>query len=145
MILLTALDAEADMVAGLRLGADDYIAKPFSMRNVLARIEAVLRRSSPTPAEPEPAGVACDRATLTVRVDGREVRMPRKEFEILALLLDHPGRIFSREELMARIWPENVVVVERSVDVHIARIRAKIAPYGKHIISRSGYGYGWQD
>ncbi len=145
VILLTALDAEADMVAGLRLGADDYIAKPFSMRNVLARIEAVLRRSSPTPAEPEPAGVACDRATLTVRVDGREVRMPRKEFEILALLLDHPGRIFSREELMARIWPENVVVVERSVDVHIARIRAKIAPYGKHIISRSGYGYGWQD
>lgn len=145
VILLTALDAEADMVAGLRLGADDYIAKPFSMRNVLARIEAVLRRSSPTPAEPEPVGVACDRATLTVRVDGREVRMPRKEFEILALLLDHPGRIFSREELMARIWPENVVVVERSVDVHIARIRAKIAPYGKHIISRSGYGYGWQD
>lgn len=145
VILLTALDAEADMVAGLRLGADDYIAKPFSMRNVLARIEAVLRRSSPTPAEPEPAGVACDRATLTVRVDGREVRMPRKEFEILALLLDYPGRIFSREELMARIWPENVVVVERSVDVHIARIRAKIAPYGKHIISRSGYGYGWQD
>lgn len=145
VILLTALDAEADMVAGLRLGADDYIAKPFSMRNVLARIEAVLRRSSPAPAKPEPAGVACDRATLTVRVDGREVRMPRKEFEILALLLDHPGRIFSREELMARIWPENVVVVERSVDVHIARIRAKIAPYGKHIISRSGYGYGWQD
>ena len=145
VILLTALDAEADMVAGLRLGADDYIAKPFSMRNVLARIEAVLRRSSPTPAKPEPAGVACDRATLTVRVDGREVRMPRKEFEILALLLDHPGRIFSREELMARIWPENVVVVEGSVDVHIARIRAKIAPYGKHIISRSGYGYGWQD
>lgn len=145
VILLTALDAEADMVAGLRLGADDYIAKPFSMRNVLARIEAVLRRSSPPPAKPEPAGVACDRATLTVRVDGREVRMPRKEFEILALLLDHPGRIFSREELMARIWPENVVVVERSVDVHIARIRAKIAPYGKHIISRSGYGYGWQD
>lgn len=145
VILLTALDAEADMVAGLRLGADDYIAKPFSMRNVLARIEAVLRRSSPTPAEPKPAGVACDRATLAVRVDDREVRMPRKEFEILALLLDHPGRIFSREELMARIWPENVVVVERSVDVHIARIRAKIAPYGKHIISRSGYGYGWQD
>lgn len=145
VILLTALDAEADMVAGLRLGADDYIAKPFSMRNVLARIEAVLRRSSPAPAKPEPTGVACDRATLTVRVDGREVRMPRKEFEILALLLDHPGRIFSREELMARIWPENVVVVERSVDVHIARIRAKIAPYGKHIISRSGYGYGWQD
>lgn len=144
VILLTARDAEADMVDGLRLGADDYISKPFSMKNVLARIEAVLRRSSPTRPAPKAGGIVCDRATLACRVDGREIRMPRKEFEILALLLDHPGRIFSRDELMARIWPENVVVVERSVDVHIARIRSKIAPYGKHIVSRSGYGYGWQ-
>ena len=145
IIMLTAKGETFDKVLGLELGADDYVVKPFDTKEIVARIKAVLRRSSPTPAKPEPAGVACDRATLTVRVDGREVRMPRKEFEILALLLDHPGRIFSREELMARIWPENVVVVERSVDVHIARIRAKIAPYGKHIISRSGYGYGWQD
>ena len=73
------------------------------------------------------------------------MKLPRKEFEILAILLDNPGRIFSREELMQRVWPDNVVVVDRTVDVHVARIRSKIAPYGKNLISRSGYGYGWQD
>ena len=131
------------MVAGLRLGADDYIPKPFSMKNVIARIEAVMRRVRPESAVSR--GVECDRVTLSCRVDGNEVRLPRKEFEILATLLDNPGRIFTREELMRRIWPENVVVVDRSVDVHITRIRSKIAPYGKCIVSRSGYGYGWQD
>lgn len=144
IIFLTARDTEDDMVGGLRLGADDYISKPFAMRNVVARVEAVLRRTSPeAPSVVRP--VVCDRDTMLCRVDGREVRMPRKEFEILAFLLENPGRIFTREELMRRIWPENVIVVDRSVDVHITRVRAKIAPYGKNIVSRSGYGYGWQD
>ena len=143
IIFLTAKDTDDDMVAGLRLGADDYIPKPFSMKNVIARIEAVMRRVRPESAVSR--GVECDRVTLSCRVDGNEVRLPRKEFEILATLLDNPGRIFTREELMRRIWPENVVVVGRSVDVHITRIRSKIAPYGKCIVSRSGYGYGWQD
>lgn len=143
IIFLTAKDTDDDMVSGLRLGADDYIAKPFSMKNVIARIEAVMRRVRPD-ARRE-SGVVCDRRTLTCLVDGNTVKLPRKEFEILSLLLDNPGRIFTREELMKRIWPENVVVVDRSVDVHITRIRSKIAPYGKHIVSRSGYGYGWQE
>ena len=143
IIFLTAKDTDDDMVAGLRLGADDYIPKPFSMKNVIDRIEAVMRRVRPESAVSR--GVECDRVTLSCRVDGNEVRLPRKEFEILATLLDNPGRIFTREELMRRIWPENVVVVDRSVDVHITRIRSKIAPYGKCIVSRSGYGYGWQD
>ena len=143
IIFLTAKDTDDDMVAGLRLGADDYIPKPFSMKNVIARIEAVMRRVRPESAVSR--GVECDRVTLSCRVDGNEVRLPRKEFEILATLLDNPGRIFTREELMRRIWPENVVGVDRSVDVHITRIRSKIAPYGKCIVSRSGYGYGWQD
>lgn len=143
IIFLTAKDTDDDMVAGLRLGADDYIPKPFSMKNVIARIEAVMRRVRPESAVSR--GVECDRVTLSCRVDGNEVRLPRKEFEILATLLDNPGRIFTREELMRRIWPENVVVVDRSVDVHITRIRSKISPYGKCIVSRSGYGYGWQD
>ena len=143
IIFLTAKDTDDDMVAGLRLGADDYIPKPFSMKNVIARIEAVMRRVRPESAVSR--GVECDRVTLSCRVDGNEVRLPRKEFEILATLLDNPGRIFTREELMGRVWPENVVVVDRSVDVHITRIRSKIAPYGKCIVSRSGYGYGWQD
>lgn len=143
IIFLTAKDTDEDMVAGLRLGADDYIAKPFSMKNVMARIEAVMRRVHPQGAKDK--GVSCDRASLRCKVDGKDVKLPRKEFEILALLLDNPGRIFTREELMQHVWPENVVVLERSVDVHINRIRNKIAPYGRNIVSRSGYGYGWQD
>lgn len=144
IIFVTAKDTDDDMVAGLRLGADDYVAKPFSMKNVIARIEAVMRRIKPQqPADAK--GVVCDRSALTCRVDGREVKLPRKEFEILALLLDNRGRIFTREELMKQIWPDNVVVVDRSVDVHVTRIRSKIAPYGKNLVSRSGYGYGWQD
>lgn len=150
IIFLTARDNVDDMVSGLRLGADDYIAKPFAMKNVIARIEAVMRRvhgqGAAAPADAAPAAsVVCDRLSLTCRVDGNSVRLPRKEFEILATLLENPGRIFSREELMRRIWPENVVVVDRSVDVHITRIRGKIAPYGKHLVSRSGYGYGWEN
>lgn len=144
VIFLTARDSDDDMVAGLRLGADDYIAKPFSLRNVLARVEAVLRRCGLSPAAGR-AGVMADRSSLRCLVDGAEVRLPRKEFEILALLLENPGRVFSREELLRRIWPEKVVVVDRSVDVHITRLRGRIAPYGKNIITRSGYGYGWQD
>ena len=73
------------------------------------------------------------------------IKLPRKEFEILALLLEHPGRVFSREELLSRIWPERVVITDRSVDVHVTRLRSKIVPYDKHIFTRSGYGYGWQD
>ena len=142
VIFLTAKDSVEDMVKGLDLGADDYIQKPFSVKNVIARIEAVLRR---TQKENTHKGVACNRTTLTCEVDGIPVKMPRKEFEILALLLENPGRVFTRDELLHAIWPENVVVVDRSVDVHITRIRTKISPYGKNIISRSGYGYGWQN
>ena len=145
IIFLTAKDSDDDMVDGLRLGADDYIPKPYSIRNVLARVEAVLRRGKWTASRMTPPGVVCDRASLTCLVDGRPVRLPRKEFEILSLLLDNPGRVFSREELLARVWPENVVVIDRSVDVHVTRLRSKIAPYGKHIVTRSGYGYGWQE
>ena len=142
IIFLTAKDSDEDMVAGLNLGADDYIRKPFSVKNVIARIEAVLRRSG---RREKTDGVVCNRMTLTCEVEGRPVKLPRKEFEILSLLLENPGRIFTREELLHHIWPENVVVVDRSVDVHITRIRNKIAPFGKNIVSRSGYGYGWQD
>lgn len=148
VIFLTAKDSDDDMVAGLHLGADDYISKPFSVRNVIARIEAVMRRVSPQPLKPQgdiSGGVRCDRPSLSCTVDGHELKLPRKEFEILALLLENPGRIFSREELMSRIWPGGVVVTDRTVDVHITRIRSKIAPYGRNIVSRSGYGYGWHE
>ena len=142
IIFLTAKDRDDDMVAGLQLGADDYIVKPFSIKNVIARIEAVLRRTS---AKKKQGGIVCDRQMLVCTIDGNIVKLPRKEFEILALFLEHPGRIFTREEVMHRVWPDDVVVFDRTVDVHITKLRNKIAPYGKHIISRSGYGYGWQN
>lgn len=141
IIFLTALQDEEDMVAGLNLGADDYIVKPYSVRNVLARVEAVLRRTKPRKRE----NVECDRDTLICTVDGASLKLPRKEFEILALLLENPGRIFTREELMRRIWPEGIVVTDRSVDVHVTRIRSKLGNYGSCLVSRSGYGYGWRN
>lgn len=142
IIFLTAKDHDDDMVKGLRLGADDYIVKPFAIKNVLARIEAVLRRCK---TERKACGVVCDRRALMCNVDGQAIRLPRKEFEILALFLESPGKIFTREELIQKVWPKNVIVADRSIDVHITKIRNKISPYGKNIISRSGYGYGWQD
>jgi len=141
IIFLTAKDSDDDMVSGLNLGADDYICKPYSIKNVMARIAAVLRRSKPRPV----VGVACNRDTLVCTVDDNQIRLPRKEFELLALFLENKGRIFTREELLHRIWPDSTVIADRSIDVHIARLRGKIAPYGKNIVNRSGYGYGWQD
>lgn len=151
IIFCTARDDVEDMVAGLNLGADDYITKPYSLRNVLARIKAVLRRTtgdSTTTSHAshilECCGLRVDTDSKQCTVDGKDVAMPRKEFEILATLMTDPGHIFSREELLAKVWPEQVVVVDRVVDVHITRLRAKIAPYGKHIITRAGYGYGFK-
>lgn len=141
IIFLTAKDSDDDMVSGLNLGADDYISKPYSIKNVLARIAAVLRRTAPRKFQ----GINCDRATLVCTVDGKQIKLPKKEFELLALFLENPGRIFSREELLDRIWPQQSVIIDRSIDVHITRLRGKIAPYGKNIVNRSGYGYGWQD
>lgn len=143
IIFLTARDSDDDMVAGLRLGADDYIAKPYSVRNVLARIESVLRRVRPRSGVSH--GVVVDRRALSVTIDSQPLKLPRKEFEILALLVENPGRVFSREELIRHVWPDKIVITDRSIDVHITRIRGKIAPYGKNIITRSGYGYGWQN
>ncbi len=139
IIFLTAKDADDDVVRGLELGADDYISKPFSMKVLIARITTVLRRFNKS------RGVVCDRNTLICRVDDNVVKLPRKEFELLAFMLENKGRIFKREELLKQVWPENVVVVDRSVDVHITRIRSKLGKYARNIVSRSGYGYGWQD
>lgn len=141
IIFLTAKDSVDDMVGGLNIGADDYITKPYSIRNLLARIEAVLRRKKPA----SPSGISCDRGSMTCNIDGRRVTLPRKEFELLALFTENPGRIFSREELLSRIWPDQSVATDRSIDVHVTRIRGKIAPYSKHIVTRSGYGYGWEN
>lgn len=148
IIFCTAKDSEEDMIHGLDLGADDYIMKPYSLQALLARVRSVLRRSSRQAEELHNdivsyMGLSLSRLTHICTVDGREVKMPRKEFEILLKLLSNPGQVFSRSQLLSEIWPEEVVVLERVVDVNITRIRQKIGDYGKHIVTRPGYGYGF--
>ena len=149
IIFCTARDSEDEMIKGLDLGADDYITKPYSIRNIIARVKAVLRRTTAIPEKPSHTisfeGLTVDPVSKTCSVDGQYVKMPRKEFEILLTLLKNRGRIFSREELLNLIWPDEVVVVDRVVDVNITRIRRKIGRYGSHITTRSGYGYGFVD
>ncbi len=150
IIFCTARDGEDDMVKGLDLGADDYITKPYSMRNLMARIRTILRRADPTGRDTAAGSDVVSYGTLSifpdrkvVTIDGVDVRFPRKEYEILLRLLSNPGRIFSREELLEQIWPDEVVVVDRVVDVNITRIRQKLGRYGRNIVTRSGYGYGF--
>ena len=155
VIFCTAKDAEDDMIRGLDTGADDYITKPYSLQTVLARIRTVLRRasssrdntySSSTPMlTVQFMGLQLSRRTHTCMVDGEVVRMPRKEFEILFRLLSDRNRVFSRAELLSEVWPGETVVADRAVDVNVTRIRQKIGRYGRHIITRSGYGYGFMD
>lgn len=149
IIFCTAKDTEEDMIKGLDLGADDYITKPYSLRTVMARIRTVLRRTSP--AQDQSAdidkisykGLVLSTRNRTCTVDGNEVKMPKKEFEILMTLLSNRGRIYSRAELLKEIWPDEVVVLDRVVDVNVTRIRQKIGEYGKNIVTRTGYGYGF--
>lgn len=151
IIFCTAKDSEDDMVNGLDLGADDYIMKPYSIRNVLARVRSVLRRTGDSSASGNATSpdvisyknlmIVPDKKICTV--NGKEIKMPRKEFEILSMLLSNKGRVFTREEILNAIWTEEVVVVDRVVDVNITRIRQKIGEYGRNIVTRSGYGYGF--
>lgn len=152
IIFCTAKDTEDDMVAGLELGADDYIMKPYSLRNVLARVKTVLRRTGTPSATPQPSDGAVSFRGLRILptkkvciVDGEEVKLPKKEFEILLKLLRNIGTVFTREEILKEIWPDEVVVLDRVVDVNVTRIRRKIGIYGRHIKSRSGYGYGFME
>lgn len=150
IIFCTAKDTEEDMISGLDLGADDYIMKPYSLKAVLARIRTVLRRTgaSVAPAKTDSdlvsyKGLVLSAKNRTCTVDGTEVKMPKKEFEILLKLISNRGQVFTRTDLLNEIWPDEVVVLDRVVDVNITRIRQKIGIYGKNIVTRSGYGYGF--
>lgn len=150
IIFCTAKDAEDDMVDGLELGADDYIVKPYSLRNVLARVKTVLRRTCGDRPKTEHDNDEVTYEGLTIIpsaklciVDGEDVKLPKKEFEILLKLVSNIGRVFTREELLKEIWCDDVIVLDRVVDVNITRIRRKIGRYGSLIKSRSGYGYGF--
>ena len=153
IIFCTARDAEDDMVMGLNLGADDYITKPYTVRNVVARVKSVLRRTAapkPTPAtEALPSlqveGLCLDLEFKRCTIDEVEVKLTRKEFDLLAYLISHRGKICSREQILSRVWSDEVVVLDRTIDVNITRLRSKIGAYGKYIITRSGFGYGFKD
>ena len=153
IIFCTARDSEDDMVMGLNLGADDYIVKPYTVRNVVARIRSVLRRTSGHKVPQAAArtstlvveGLHLDMEFKRCMVDGTEVKLTRKEFELLAYLISHRGRVCSREQILSRVWSDEVVVLDRTIDVNITRLRSKIGPYGAYIVTKSGYGYGFRD
>lgn len=146
IIFITAKDTENDTVTGFNLGADDYISKPFSLREVIARVKAVLRRTATVETEKAPEQITYQTLTIDitkkkVSIDNEEVALTKKEFEILFLLLQNKGRVFSREDILARIWSDEVYVLDRTIDVNITRLRKKIGIYGKRIVTRLGYGY----
>ncbi len=138
IIFITAKDTADDAVNGLDLGADDYISKPFSIKEVISRVKAVLRRTSSDSAS---GGIEIDDEKKSVKVDGRPVSLSRTEYDLLKLLAHNPGKVFSRSDLISAIWPANVIVTERTVDVSITRLRKKIGEYGEKIVSRHGFGY----
>ena len=150
IIFLTARDTENDTVTGFNLGADDYISKPFSIREAMVRIRAVLRRTAPQPEENERnilkyQGLELDLDKKTVSIEGKQVAFTKTEFELLHTLLDEKGRVFSRQELINRIWPSDVLVLDRTVDVNITRLRKKIGPFSKCIVTRLGFGYLFEE
>ena len=154
IIFCTARDTEDDMIMGLNIGADDYIMKPYTIRNAIARVKSVLRRtashkgcnvSAEKPNRLVVEGLCLDLEFKRCTIDGEEVKLARKEFELLAYLIQHRGRICSREQILNRVWGDEVVVLDRTIDVNITRLRSKIGTYGSYIVTRSGYGYGFRD
>ena len=147
IIFLTARDTENDTVTGFNLGADDYISKPFSIREVMVRVRAVLRSTaSKLEGAEEPAVISYQGLLLnldkkSVSVDGEDVPFTKTEFELLRLLLEERGRVFSRQELIDRVWTKDVLVLDRTVDVNITRMRKKIGKFAKCIVTRLGFGY----
>ena len=150
IIFCTARDSEDDMVKGLNLGADDYITKPYTIRNVIARVKSVLRRTSGHKVTDNPNRLVVDTMILDLdlkicSVDGEEVKLTKKEFELLAFLIANRGKICSRDQILTNVWSDEVIVLDRTIDVNITRIRQKIGNYGSYIITRAGFGYGFRN
>lgn len=146
IIFVTAKDTENDTVTGFNLGADDYISKPFSLREVIVRVKAVIRRTASSHTQKssellEYKDLKLNISQKKVSINDTEISLTKKEFEILLLLLQNKGRVFSREDILARVWQEEVYVLDRTIDVNITRLRKKIGVYGKRIVTRLGYGY----
>lgn len=148
IIFLTAREPENDMLTGFNLGADDYLSKPFSIKELVARIKAVLRRGKSVEAKSKVITIdkmELDLSRKSITIDGEIVLLTRKEFEILVMLISYKGKYLSRQEILDRIWSDDVIVTERNVDVNIARLRKKIGDFGARIKGRSGYGYCFEE
>ena len=145
IIFLTAKDTENDLLTGFSLGADDYISKPFSINELTARVKAVLKRSSSDKINngiPVRYGdMELDTVRKRVVISDEKIELTRKEFEIIRLLLENPGKIFSREEILGKVWEKDVIVTNRTVDVNITRLRSKLGRYGASLKNKTGYGY----
>lgn len=146
IIFLTAKNRENDLLAGFSAGGDDYISKPFSIHEVIARVNAVLRRSSQQPVRPVDnvivrGNIRIDVVRKMVYSDDKPVMLSKKEFEILLLLAGNEGKVFSREAIIEELWKDAPYVLDRTVDVHIARIRGKLGENKNYLTNRSGYGY----
>lgn len=147
IIFLTARDAEVDQLEGFSAGADDYITKPFSFPTVLARIRAVLKRTASPEGQPDNeqvihcGSIEVDLQRKAVSVDGQPIALTRKEFLILVLLMQHPGEHFHRQQIIEKVWDDDAYVGDRSVDVHIARLRKKLGRFADSIVNHSGFGY----
>ena len=149
IIFISAKDTEDDTVNGLNIGADDYLAKPFSIREVLSRVAAVLRRTSSTADAKHNTlnykSLVMDLDRKSVSVDGEGIDLTKTEFEILHLLFANSPHVYSREEILSKIWSDDVIVLGRTVDVNITRLRKKIGEYGKCVVTRHGYGYCFEE
>ena len=150
IIFLTAKDTEDDTLRGFSLGADDYVTKPFSVREVVARVKAVLnRKPAPDHTRREEnlhyESLVVNAANKSVCIDGSSIPLTRIEYELLLLLLSHRGQVFSRQQLLEKVWPQDVIVAERTVDVNIARLRKKMGHYAACLVSRTGFGYSFEE
>jgi DNA-binding response OmpR family regulator len=144
IIFLTAKGEENDVLTGFNVGADDYISKPFSIKEVVARIKAILKRGAKQIGEKSDSTykeLTLNKKQKDIFLEGKNVNLTRKEFEILLLLMKNMDQYISRDEILKRIWDDDVIVTERNVDVNIARLRKKIGKYGANIKGKSGYGY----
>lgn len=154
IIFLTALGEEEDMLHGFALGADDYVAKPFSLRLLMARVEAIRKRThlpadrsvlqKPTAPTIGYDMLILDEMQFTATISGKDIELTKMEYELLNFFLRHQGVVYSRSELLEQVWPENGLVLDRTVDVTITRIRKKIGIYKEHLKAKTGYGYYWE-
>ena len=145
IIFLTARDTENDILTGFSLGADDYMAKPFSINELTARVKAVLKRAKTEKIKESPVirfgDLELDTARKRLIINNEKIELTKKEFEILRLLLENQTRVFSRDEVLTNVWGKDVIVTERTVDVNITRLRTKLGSYSQNLKNKTGYGY----